>query len=79
MIDYDEVDCLEDAHTGASQIVDDGRDWAAWLVWSMNSRRRLSEKVFALPPARPQVTRVSNKPKKKTRQRKFRPVAELLL
>lgn len=65
-------------YASATVIIDDGCDWAAWLVWSMNSRRRLSEKLFALPPARPQVMKVSIKPKKKRPRRKIRPLSELL-
>jgi len=78
VIEHDEAASPEDAAAGASVIIDDGRDWAAWLVWAMNSRRRISEKVFALPPERPQIVKVSVKPKKKPRRRKVRPAAELL-
>lgn len=51
---------------------DDGRDWTAWLVWNMNQRRRLSERRFVLPPARPVVTKLQPvKPaRRKPRRRK---------
>lgn len=56
---------------------DDGRDWSDWIVWGMNSRRRLSEKAFSVPPARPQVVPASIKPKKKVKQFKKRRVKEV--
>ncbi|CAI1829629.1 MULTISPECIES: hypothetical protein [Serratia] len=46
-------------------VYDDGCDWTAWLSWKMNSQRRLSQKQFELPPARPQVMKPALKPKKK--------------
>ncbi|HDR2353321.1 TPA: hypothetical protein QCH65_000466 [Enterobacter roggenkampii] len=72
-----EAEPIEEA-AGSSLIVDDGCDWTAWLVWNMNSRRRLSEHVFALPPARPQVVPLSAKHKRKPRRRKIRALKELL-
>ncbi|MEB8638615.1 hypothetical protein P2G74_01330 [Cronobacter muytjensii] len=48
-------------------VYDDGRDWSAYLVWQMNARRRISEKKFALPPARPQVSKPTIAPRKKPR------------
>jgi hypothetical protein len=48
---------------------DDGRDWAAWHKWNMNTRRRISEKRFELPPARPQVSLPTIKPRPKPRAR----------
>lgn len=75
--DFTEEPLIEEA-AGASLIIDDGCDWTAWLVWSMNSRRRLSEHVFVLPPARPQIVPLSAKQKRKPRRRKYRPAAELL-
>lgn len=62
----------EEFGAGAMEIFDDGRDWSAWLVWSMNSRRRISEGIFSLPPEKQQVVPVSRKPKKKTRRKKRR-------
>ncbi|WP_439413116.1 hypothetical protein [Enterobacter ludwigii] len=50
--------------------VDDGRDWSGWIVWSMNSRRRISDKHFELPPARPQKVPPSIKPKQKRRKKR---------
>lgn len=51
---------------------DDGCDWTAWLVWNMNQRRRLSERSFVLPPARPVVTKIKPVKRKvrKTRGKK---------
>jgi len=72
-----EAEPVEEA-AGTSLIIDDGCDWTAWLVWNMNSRRRLSEHVFALPPARPQVVPLGAKRKRKPRRRKFRRASELL-
>lgn len=57
--------------------VDDGRDWSQWHVWGMNSRRRISEKRFELPPARPQIAPPSIKPKQK-RKKKRRKTAEVI-
>ncbi|MCW4985669.1 MULTISPECIES: hypothetical protein [Enterobacter] len=62
----------EEFGAGTMEIFDDGRDWSAWLVWSMNSRRRISEGVFSRPPEKLQVVPVSRKPKKKTRRKKRR-------
>ncbi|MEG0869876.1 MAG: hypothetical protein RSG77_22965 [Hafnia sp.] len=59
-----------DERAGATLIIDDGCDWVAWLVWNMNSRRRISEKVFALPPFRPQVSKPACVRKNKKSQRK---------
>ncbi|EOC9629676.1 hypothetical protein [Enterobacter ludwigii] len=50
--------------------VDDGRDWSGWIVWSMNSRRRISDKRFELPPARPQIVKPSINPKQKRRKKR---------
>lgn len=72
-----EAEPVEEA-AGTSLIIDDGCDWTAWLVWNMNSRRRLSEHVFALPPARPQVVPLSAKQKRKPRRRKIRALRDLL-
>lgn len=75
--DFNEEPLTEDA-AGTSLIIDDGCDWTAWLVWNMNSRRRLSEHAFALPPARQQVVPLSTKQKRKLRRRKIRGLSELL-
>ena len=55
---------------------DDGRDWSGWLVWSMNSHRRISEKRFELPPARPQTVKPSIKPRHKrpNKRRRFKEI-----
>ena len=61
----DEVRC------GSQMVVDDGRDWSAWLVWSMNFHRRISEGLFVLPPERPLVAKPvveKKKPPRKTRK-----------
>lgn len=50
--------------------VDDGCDWSWWYVWDVNSRRRISEKRFELPPARPQIVPSSIKPKQKRRKKR---------
>lgn len=52
----------------ARYVFDDGCEWSAWLVWNMNSRRRISEHRFELPPVRPQIRLPSIKPKKKPRK-----------
>lgn len=58
----------------ALHYVDDGRDYSYRIVWSMNSRRRISEKRFELPPACPQVVKPTliprPKPRRKRKQRK---------
>lgn len=59
----------DEVRSGSLKVVDDGRDWSAWLVWSMNARRRISECLFSLPPARPLV---ANPVVKKKRTRKSR-------
>ncbi|WP_368750265.1 hypothetical protein [Klebsiella aerogenes] len=58
----------DEALVRALHVFDDGRDWSAWLVWNMNSRRRISEHRFELPPARPQIRPPSIIPKKKARK-----------
>lgn len=58
----DEVRC------GSQKVVDDGRDWSAWLVWNMNFHRRISEGLFVLPPERPQVAKPVVEKKKQTRK-----------
>lgn len=58
-------------------VVDDGRDWSGWIVWDMNGRRRLSEKRFERPPARPQIVPLSIKPKNR-RRKKRRKVMEVV-
>lgn len=65
-----------DERAGTTLNIDDGCDWSDWLIWNMNSRRRLSEKVFTFPPTRPQVVPASAKPKKKIRRRKIRRAVE---
>lgn len=45
----------DEVRSGSLKVVDDGRDWSAWLVWSMSFHRRISEGKFVLPPDRPQV------------------------
>lgn len=61
-------------------VCDDGCDWTAWHVWHvwrMGGRRRISEHVFSLPPARRLVMPQSIKPKKIHRQkRKAKPTAD---
>lgn len=58
-------------------LCDDGCDWTAWHVWRMGGRRRISEHVFSLPPARRLVMPPSIKPKKKRRQkRKAKPTTD---
>lgn len=53
----EELDEVSPHHrAGTTHIIDDGCDWTAWLKWNMNSRRRISEGRFELPPARPQVS-----------------------
>lgn len=65
-----------DERAGASVIVDDGCDWSAWLVWNMNSRRRISEKVFALPPIRQLVSKPGCVRKNKKSQQKKKKAAD---
>ncbi|KFB90964.1 hypothetical protein GTGU_04788 [Trabulsiella guamensis ATCC 49490] len=67
-----EEDFIDDVEigAGASVITDDGRDWTAWLVWNMNSRRRISERLFVLPPARPIVSKPVVRPTVNVRRRK---------
>lgn len=57
-----------DMAAGTLQLIDDGCDWCAWLVWSMNARRRISESLFSLPPMRPLVAKPVAKKKKRTRK-----------
>lgn len=60
-----------DVAAGTLQLIDDGCDWTAWLVWSMNARRRISENLFSLPPLHPQVAKPiarQKRPKRKTRK-----------
>lgn len=68
MPDEDENEDFEaipdDQRAGALHIIDDGCDWSAWLVWNMNSRRRISEHQFAQPPAKPKIIFSMIKPKK---------------
>lgn len=61
----------DDQRAGALHIIDDGCDWTAWLVWNMNSRRRLSEHRFALPPERKQITPLATRKKKIRRRSKL--------
>lgn len=66
-----------DALVRALHVCDDGCDWTAWHVWRMRERRRISEHVFTLPPARLFVMPPSIKPKKKRRQkRKAKPTTD---
>lgn len=58
----------DEVRNGSLQVVDDGCDWSAWLVWSMNARRRISESLFALPPAPQQVAKRIVKKKKRMRR-----------
>lgn len=51
--------------------VDDGCDWSAWHIWYMGNRRRISERRFELPPARPQIMPSSIKPKRRKKRRKI--------
>ncbi|WP_049856967.1 hypothetical protein [Trabulsiella odontotermitis] len=60
----------------ALHYVDDGRDYSYRIVWEMNSRRRISEKRFELPPACPQVVKPTLVPKSKPRRRKVRKQTE---
>ena len=59
-----------DERAGATLNTDDGCDWTEWLKWDMNSRRRISEKRFELPPTRPQIVPPSIKPKHKRRKKR---------
>ncbi|QHA85732.1 hypothetical protein [Serratia rhizosphaerae] len=68
----DENEPLVEELVKTLRVYDDGCDWTAWLNWKMNSQRRISEKRFELPPARPQVMPPTLKPKKKARRRKAR-------
>ncbi|PWI80301.1 hypothetical protein DEO48_09555 [Enterobacter sp. CGMCC 5087] len=57
--------------------VDDGCDWTKWYVWNMGGRRRISERHFERPPARPQIVPSSIKPKQK-RKKKRRKTIEVI-
>ncbi len=60
---------LNDPLVQVSMHIDDGCDWTAWLIWLMNSKRRMRDGVTESPPARPQVAAVKIEPKKKPRRR----------
>ncbi|MBK5072193.1 hypothetical protein I2492_04080 [Budviciaceae bacterium CWB-B4] len=77
MSDIETDDCelidIDDVLVRTSLIVDDGCDWTPWLVWKMNTRRRMRNGIHELSPDRPKVSEIKltpiKKPKKK-RQRK---------
>lgn len=67
----------DDALIRSLHVCDDGCDWTAWHVWLMGVRRRISEHVLSLPPARRLVIPPSIKRKKKHRQkRKAKPTTD---
>jgi hypothetical protein len=66
----------DEAIVRALHTCDDGRDWSAWYVWDMNSRRRISEGRFELPPERPQIVPPTTEPRKKAVRRKKRKAVE---
>jgi hypothetical protein len=69
---------IKDEQAKATVHVDDGRDWAKWLVWKSKTNYRRSNGVNELPPARPQVSPVRIMPNKKPRKRVYRVVEQAI-
>lgn len=69
---------LKDTLVKASLHIDDGCDWTSWLVWDAKKNYRRSAGINEPPPARPQVSKVTIKPKSKPRKRGLRVVEKAI-
>ncbi|PHI31201.1 hypothetical protein [Budvicia aquatica] len=73
--DEDVMIDIDDVIIRSTLIIDDGCDWTAYNVWSMNARRRMRLGMYEQPPARPKVSEIKLEPVKKPKKKSQRKAA----
>lgn len=71
-----EIITPSDEMAGALFFVDDGCDWAAWIIWNMRKMARIRTGKYEPEPARPQIAPVKLTPKKKPTKKRRHQVEE---